>query len=134
MNPTFLNFGREALQRMFQKSPTFFKWWQRISGLFTILTGVPWILEQFNVTLPPPFDIMANKAVAFFSAGALFMAQFPVKPTIVAQTDEGKAVNVLNTTKLPFTEKSEAKDVKETVPPPPVADVPEPEDIPKPDK
>lgn len=131
MNPTFLNFLREALERVFQKSPKFFKWWQIISGIFTVLTGIPWALEQFNITLPPPFDAMANKAIAFFSAGALFMAQFPVKATAVAQTQEGKAVTVLDTNKLPFTEKSEAKDVKETVPPPPVADVPEPEDIPK---
>jgi len=131
MNPTFLNFLRETLERVFQKSPKFFKWWQIISGVFTFFTGVPWILEQFNINLPPPFDVMANKAIAFFSAGALFMAQFPVKATTVAQTEEGKAVTVLNTTNLPFTQKSEAKDVKETQPPPPIANVPEPEEIPK---
>lgn len=131
MNPTFWNFLRETLERAFQKSPKFFKWWQIISGAFAMLTGIPWLLTQFNINLPEPLNTMANKAIAFFSAGALFMAQFPVKATTVAQTDQGKAVTVLDTQKLPFTEKSEAKDVKETVPPPPIADVREPEEIPK---
>lgn len=132
MNPTFLNFLREALERVFKKSPKFFKWWQIISGIFATLTGVPWVLEQFNVNLPPPFDVMANKAIAFFSAGALFMAQFPVKPTVVAQTSEGNAVTVMDKTNMPFTEKSEAKDIAATKPPPEViAEIPEPEEIPK---
>lgn len=130
-NPTLMNFIREGLERMFQKSPKFFTWWQRISGAFTLLSGIPWVLEQFKVTLPPPFDIMANKAIAFFAAGAWFMAQFPVKSTVVAQTNEGQAVTVLDKTNLPFTEKSEAKDVAETKPPPDVVDVKEPEDISK---
>lgn len=120
MNPTILNFLKETLQRVFEKSPTFFKWWQRIFGTLTLLSGIPYALDQFNINLPEPIATFANKAIMAFSAGAWFMAQFPVKTVPVAQTTEGEAVTVLDKSKMPFTVKSEAKDVQQSEPPPPV--------------
>jgi hypothetical protein len=132
MNPTFLNWLRESLQRLFMKSPRFFKIWQLISSLTMLLSGVPYILTALGVNLPEPLSTMSNKIVTYCAATALFMSSLTVKSPPVGQTEEGKAVTVLPTDKLPFTQKSEAIDVAKTVPPPPiVSEIPEPEDIPK---
>lgn len=119
-NNAFWDFISETLQRLFQKSPRFFKWWQIISGSFAVLSGIPYLLVQFNVNLPEPFATMSNKAITFFAAGAWFMSKLTIKSPPVGQTKSGEAVTVLDKSKLPFTTKSEAKDVEQTVPPPPV--------------
>jgi type II secretory pathway component PulC len=128
---TFFNWLRETLQRLFMKSPTFFKIWQIISTITMVLAGVPYILTALGIHLPEPFSTMSNKIVTFCAATALFMSSLTVKTQPVAQTEEGKAVTVLPTNKLPFTQNTEAQEVKDAMPPPPVANVPEPEDIPK---
>lgn len=128
-NNVFFDFISETLQRLFQKSPKFFKWWQIVSGIFTIGAGIPYLLVQCNVHLPEPFATMSNKAITFFAAGAWFMSKLTVKSPPIAQTENGEAITVLDKTKLPFTTKSEAKEIEQTVPPPPViSEVEKPDD------
>jgi len=117
---TFLNWLRETLERLFMKSPKFFKIWQLISTLTMIISGVPYILTALGVHLPEPFSTLSNKVVTFCGATALLMSSLTVKTDPVAQTEEGKAITVLPTDKLPFTKKTEAKEVQDKVPPPPV--------------
>ena len=87
--PVIKQWLQESFQRMAMKSPKFFRIWQIISGLCTMATGIPYLLVQFNITLPEPLASLSNKALLFFSAGAWFMAQFPIKNTVVPQP-EGK--------------------------------------------
>lgn len=121
-NNMFISFIQETIQRLFQKSPKFFKLWQIVYGGLILLTGVPYTLTQFGVSLPEPINTMSNKAVAFFAAGAWLMSRLTVKSTPVAQTEEGKAITLLDSKKLPFTTKTEAKEIEETIPQPPIID------------
>lgn len=73
---------QETLARLFKKSPTFFKWWQNISVALLLVSGVPYVLSTlqttFNFTLPAIVLTLANKAIAFAAAGALFMSKLTV--------------------------------------------------------
>jgi hypothetical protein len=120
MNPTFLNWLRETLQRLLLKSPKFFKIWSWFWGAVMFISGIPYLLTQFGVVLPEPFASLSNKVAATAGLIGLFMSSMTVKTAPVAQTEEGKAITVLPTGKLPFTEKSEAQEVEATKPPPPV--------------
>ena len=119
---TFLNWLRETLERLFMKSPTFFKIWQIIATLMMIISGVPYILTALGLHLPEPFSTLSNKVIAFCGATALFMSSLTVKTQPVAQTEEGKAITSLPTDKLPFTKKTEADEVAKTIPPPPIVE------------
>src|SRR4030095_4165871 len=112
-NATFLNWLRENLQRLFLKSPKFFKIWQLVSGGLMLLSGVPYLLTALGITLPEPLSTMSNKAVTFAAAGALLMSSLTVKTPAVAQTEEGQAVIVHDEKKMPFTTKTEAQEIKE---------------------
>lgn len=116
----FLDWVREAWNRLSQKSPKFFKVWQILWGGLLFLSGIPYTLAQFNITLPPPIDFLSSKFVAAMSFGAWLMSQFAIKTTPVAQTTEGSAVTILDKDKLPYTSKTESKEVQEQVPQPPV--------------
>lgn len=129
MNQAIVKFLQETLQRIFQKSPTFFKWWQIITGVLTCIAGIPFLMTNLGITLPEPFATMSNKAVTFAGGGAFFMSLMAVRQVPVAQTEEGKGIVVIDEKKLPFTAKSEEKKVQETVPQPPVIEnVPDPSD------
>jgi hypothetical protein len=120
-----IDFFRELVNRFFSKSPRFFKVLQVFSACLTFAGYVPSILKRwFGVELPEPTVTLckdiANYAGMFFLGVMLPVAQKPV-----AQTDTGEAIKVTDEKKMPFTAKAEAKVMEESVPPPPVKDVPE---------
>lgn len=127
--PMIMNWLKENISRLSQKSPKFFVWWGRVSTVFMLVSGIPFVLELFETvwhyTLPEPFNSMANKAVLFCAMGIKFMSMMPVNSPVVAQTTQGEAVKVTDEKKLPFTAKAEEKKIEETVPRPPVVDVPD---------
>lgn len=108
-NSQLLNFLREMLNRAFTKSPMFFRIWQWASGILLVMTGIPELLEQLGVALPEPFSTMAIKAVAWASAGMYFMSLFPTQSNVVAATEQGDLLKQTDSTKLPFTAKSEER-------------------------
>lgn len=115
-NP-FVLWLRENLQRLFKKSPTFFKWWQWITGFITALTGLPALITALGVTLPPAATVLENKAVALITMGMFFMSLFPTQPTINSISPQGVPNMQVNPKVMPFTLKADLKQaVKEGKP------------------
>lgn len=113
-NNLFIKWLAENLKRLFTKSPKFFLVWSWISGLLVAITGIPQALDFFGVTLPPMFEVLANKAVALASAGAFFMSILTTQSTPVAITEEGGVIKKTDEEKLPFTAQSEKNQVIKT--------------------
>lgn len=122
----------ETIQRLRMKRPKYFLYLSRFGDIATMLTGLPYILVQientFAVSFPYFLTAFSNKLALGIGLGFSLASRLTVKSTVVAQTTEGSAITVMDKTNMPFTEKSEAKDIKEAAPPPPVVDeVPEPD-------
>jgi hypothetical protein len=124
-NNMALDFLREFLNRLVTKSPRFFKILQVIFGLLTFVSYVPSMLQRWFGVEVPGSTITLLEDIAKYSAGFFAALLLPVKQVPVAQTPEGEAIKVTDEKKMPFTAKAEAKAIEETVPPPPVKDVPE---------
>jgi hypothetical protein len=120
------DFFTELFNRLFQKTPKFFKWWIRIGAIAVFISGVPDILIELDITLPPIIKAFADKVVWVSGIVVMLMAKLPVQRPPVAQTESGKPVVVTDEKTLPFTTKDEEKVMGEAIPPPPVAeDVPD---------
>lgn len=72
-------FLQETLQRLFTKSPKFFKIWMIISGAFVLITGIPEALEYFQINLPDLWSEPVNTAIAWASRAAFIMALLTTK-------------------------------------------------------
>jgi hypothetical protein len=119
------DFLRESLNRLFSKSPKFFKIFQLLAAGLTFAGYIPSMLQRwFGIVVPGP-TITFCEDVAKYAAGFFAAALLPVAQKPVAQTKEGEAIKVTDEEKMPFTAKAEAKVMEEAVPPPPVKDVPE---------
>lgn len=120
-----IDFFRESLNRLFSKSPLFFKVAQLISACLAFAGFVPRILQSyFNIEIPNHTEELC-KDIGIFFTGFFGAVLLPVKQKPVAKTEEGEAIKVTDEKKMPFTAKAETKEMAETVPPPPVKDVPE---------
>ena len=104
-----LKFFQETLNRLFTKSPKFYKIWQLISSALLLISGVPYLLVQLGIVLPEPFATLASKAVTFAAAAALFMSMLSTQSKTVAVTNEGDLLKKTDEIKLPFTAQSEIK-------------------------
>ena len=102
------------------KQPKYFKYWTWLSYGLIAISGIPLLLVQFNIILPQPFATLSNKFVSGVGTAMFIMSKLAVKTPIIAQTEAGQAVNVLNIQKMPFTAKTEAKEVSEENPAPPI--------------
>lgn len=131
MNPTqvILNWLSETLNRFFIKQPKYFKYWTWLSYAAMAISGIPYVLVQFNIHLPEPFATLSNKAVTWCAFVMLFMSKLAVKTPVVGQTETGLEVKVTDEKKMPFSAKVEKKEIAEKIPSPEVLDVPEPEKI-----
>lgn len=124
MNTQVANFFVEMFNRIRTESPKIFTVLQIIFASLTLLGYLPITLKNwFNVDVPDHFVTMC-KDIAKYSTGIFVGCLFPVKQPLVAQTEEGEGVKVINEKKMPFTANAEAKAIHETNPPPPVVDVP----------
>lgn len=99
----------ELIKRWGSKSPKFFKVINVISLVTTILTGLPGLLQQFNVTLPDWASVLQNKVVAIASLVAFIISKLPVESTPVAVTEQGDILKQTDQKALPFTAASEQK-------------------------
>lgn len=100
---------QESLQRLFAKSPTFFKWWNIINGVLALIAGIPSLLITFDVVLPPDVKwvkVLMNVVAAAATWGFLMSKMTVQRPTVLKT---GDVVGPDKETKLPFTEKAEAK-------------------------
>lgn len=118
-------FLQENLQRLFTKSPMFFKIWTYISLTLVLVTGVPDLINAIgdSVVIPDLWNIKITAAVAWSSRAALFMSLLTTQSTTVALNEDGIGLKATNATALPFTAKNEAKVVDQQVLTPPTVDV-----------
>lgn len=113
MNPTILTFFKEFFQRLFIKSPVFFRVFQVVTATLTFAGYFPSMLQRwFNVEVPGHVITMcedvAKYATGFFAASALTAQTKPV-----AIMDDGDVLKKTDDKKLPFTKKCEDKSAKE---------------------
>lgn len=116
---------QENLQRLFTKSPLFFKIWTYISLALVLVTGVPdlinWLGDSF--VIPDLWNMKITAAVAWSSRAALFMSLLTTQSATVAITEDGTGLKATNAEALPFTAKNEAKVVDNQILVPPTVDV-----------
>lgn len=106
-------FLQENLQRLFTKSPLFFKIWTYISLALVLVTGVPDLINWLGdaVVIPDLWNVKITAAVAWSSRAALFMSLLTTQSTSVAVTEGGVAVKMTDAKALPFTAQNEQKKV-----------------------
>lgn len=107
-NP-LIAFLQELFLRVSAKSPKFFVIWQWVSGAVVALTGIPGFLSMFNIVLPHPYDIFANKIVAAAGTGVFFMSLMPAQGKTIVKDSNGTPLKQTNEQKLPFTAQIEKK-------------------------
>lgn len=106
----------ENLNRLFAKSPKFFRVWQIIAVVLVLITGLPQLFEQFDINLPTLWNDRVNSAIAWASRGLLLMSLLSVQSKPIGVTDDGTVIKATNE-KLPFTASNEAKSaVKKDLP------------------
>lgn len=127
----------ESYHRLRMKRPRFFTILDRIASLVVLIPGIPYFLRQveqillndfhIHYTFPEILTVLSNKFAMGIGLGLKLGSWLTVKQQPVAQTESGEAITVLEKSKMPFTVKSEAKDIASAVPPPPVVpEVPDP--------
>ena len=99
-----LTWLQENIQRLFVKSPTFFKVWIWISGALVLITGVPEFITAmpFNITIPDLWNAKITLIVAWASRGVLLMSLLTTQSKPAAITTTGAVLKVTDN-KLPFT-------------------------------
>jgi len=122
-NNQVLNFLQEMLQRLFTKSPMFFKVWVFISSAFVLITGVPDFLSMFHVQIPNLWNEHVTQAVAWSSRAMLFMSALTTQSKPTAITEDGTILKKTDEKKLPFTAKNEANVASKTATIEPQTDV-----------
>lgn len=119
-NANILTFLQENLQRLFTKSPTFFKVWMAISGALVLVTGLPEFINMLHINginIPDLLNAKSNLIVSWASRGVFFMSLLTTQSKPTAVTNDGTVVKVTDTKKLPFTAAKEQKAaVKKDVP------------------
>lgn len=111
-NANVLTFLQENLQRLFVKSPLFFRIWTLIFGALVLITGVPDFVNMLHINgfvIPDLWNDAVTKAVGWASRGGLLMSLLTTQSKPAAITDQGKIIKTTNTKKLPFTAAVEQK-------------------------
>src|ERR1035438_7118152 len=106
MNGIVIKFLQEAFQRLFTKSPLFFKICSIISGTLLLITGLPDFIALLNINgfhIPNLWNVEVTKAVKYASSGLLFMSLLTSQSTPIGKTVGGNIIKVTDTSKLPFT-------------------------------
>lgn len=101
-NPLW-NFFVEVYKRMRAKSPKFFVVIQNISIAAGLITGIPEMLEFFQIPMPDTIQALANKVISIASVVSFIISKLPVDSAIVVE--DTAAVPAGQTTSfLPFTQ------------------------------
>lgn len=104
-----LAFLQEMFQRFATRSPRFFKIWQVVTAVATLVTGVPEFLAFIGVTLPESLTVLQDRVVGAFSTGLFIMSMMTTQSKPVGVTADGSVIKVTNDKLLPFTARSEDK-------------------------
>lgn len=102
-NNLFVKWFVEMIQRLFKKSPTFFKVWQTITGFAAAITGLPELLTAAGIHLPPAAMAVENKVIAYISIGLFFSALLPTQSNINSISPQGVPNLQVNPKAMPFT-------------------------------
>lgn len=105
-----ITFLQELLQRLFTRSPKFFKIWTIIAGALVLVTGLPELLTAININVPDLWNAKITTAVAWASRAALFMSLLTTSSKPAGVTPTGTIIKATDTTKLPFTAAEEKKE------------------------
>lgn len=110
-NNIVILFLKENLQRLFTKSPLFFKIWTLITGVLVLITGLPdfltWITAG-GITIPDLWNTYITNAVAWASRAGLFMSVLTTQSKPIT-LDTGQIIKQTDEKALPFTAKAEQK-------------------------
>ena len=104
----------ENIQRLFTKSPLFFKIWQIISLILIAISWVPDLLNLIpGISIPDLWNVQITLVVKYASFVALFMSSLSTQSKAVGVTTKAAggipSGTVIKTTdvKLPFTVQAE---------------------------
>lgn len=97
-----IEFFSELINRLFAKSPKFFKIFQIVSGLVALVAGLPALLDSLHVVLPAALSALESKVVGVAGVVALFISLLTVDRS-------EPSTPVVGPTALPLTDKAEAK-------------------------
>lgn len=70
-----MNFLADLINRMFSKTPHFFRVVRAIMLITMLITGIPEILTQLDIVLPEKIAFIASKTVAIAAMTAAFVSQ-----------------------------------------------------------
>lgn len=112
MDSLLLKFIKEAINRFFLKSPTFFKIWQKIGVALMLICGIPEAIKELNDLfqldiwsyIPEEIRAIANRTLAAIGLTIKIMASMvvtPTNPTPVTKDGNEAAADK----KLPFTQR-----------------------------
>ncbi len=86
----------ETVQRLFSKSPAYFKIWNIILAILALAPQLPAALAYLQITLPSPWAPVVNRLISGAALLMLFMSKLTVKDATAIAADT-------NSPKLPFT-------------------------------
>ena len=109
-NPLILWFI-ETLNRIFTKSPKFFRIWQMVAGAVALVGWIPSTLELVGIAIPEPYTGTTARIIKWCGTIALFMASLPTQSKVVAIDECGDAMKQTDKKELPFTARQEDKQV-----------------------
>lgn len=112
MNNPIIGWLQETLQRVFTKSPKFFKVWIAISGLLVLVTSLPNLIDFLNISginIPNIWNDKVTLAVGWAAKGVLLMSILTTQSKAEGITTNGKVLKITNEEKLPFTANFEKK-------------------------
>jgi len=118
MNNILILFLKENIQRLFTKSPLFFKIWSIIATVLVLITGLPELINYISgaVTIPEAWSPAITRAVAWASRAALLMSLMTTQSTPTGQAIDGTILKKTDEKSLPFTAKSEEKLMSDEMP------------------
>lgn len=87
---------QETLQRLFKKSPSYFKVWNIILAIIAVVPQIPAALEYLEITVPTPWSAKISKIISVCGLIGLFFSKLTVKDATAIAADD-------TTNKLPFT-------------------------------
>lgn len=110
MNGQFWNWLKETANRFFQKSPKYFRIWQRIAITAGAISGLPLALGEIPGVHLPTWALSGWNYIGLLCSAIVFVnSKLTVDTPVVAVTDSGTQLKATDETKLPFTASAEAK-------------------------
>jgi hypothetical protein len=108
-----LSYLVELISRLRTKKPKFFVYLQYVTAAASAVTGLPALLVQWGVTLPPATLILENKFVAACSVGVFIASQLTSSSPTETVTADGAVLKQTNAKELPFTAQNEIKSAQD---------------------